>query len=70
MDERHSAGQFPRPRRVVKVTVSDGDHWTTSINGTESEIRDYFRIGMTINVGYDPVTDDRMRQITNLEFLE
>lgn len=64
----HSAGQYPRPRRVVKVTVSNGDHWTTSINGTEDEIRAYFRIGERINVGR--CGEDDMQQIANLEFVE
>lgn len=58
--------------RTVKVTYSDGDSTVTRINGTEEEIRQYYRIG-NVNVhGYDDGNGwkEYKRTITGLEFID
>ena len=52
--------------QTVKVTYSDGDTITTGINGTNQEIKEYFAIGRTFNIGN---LHDNMQQVTALEFL-
>lgn len=37
--------------RLVRVTLADGNTITTRINGTDEEIRAYYRVGSTLNVG-------------------
>ena len=51
--------------KTVRVTFSDGDSLTTSINGTPEEIRAYY-IGQTFNLG---TVADRLVQAVKVEFL-
>ena len=44
--------------RHVTVEYSDGSKIDTSINGTDDEIRDYFKIGKKFNLGNAPVKGD------------
>ena len=53
--------------KVVKVTFTDGDTITTSINGTNDEIKAYYRIGRQFNIGS---VDDNMQLVTALEFID
>lgn len=57
--------------KTVKVTFSDGDYIITSINGTEEEIRNYYRVGKTNVHGREECTGwkEYKRQITGVEFL-
>lgn len=66
MHDRFYHPVVQRMRRTIRVTVDDGDHWDTEINGTEAEIRANFPIGSRVNLG---VEEDRIRTITSLEFL-
>lgn len=52
--------------KAVKVTFTDGDTITTSINGSDDEIRAYYRIGRQFNIGS---VNDNMQLVTALEFL-
>lgn len=54
-------------RHVVKVTFANGDHLTTSINGTEEEIRKYY-LGKEFNIG-DGEEDDVQKAVA-VEFLK
>lgn len=54
-------------RGTVRVTVAGGLTWTTEINGTEQEIRDYFKVGAEINVGAGGLDD--VREIVSVELL-
>lgn len=58
----------PSRRRSVLVTFDDGDSIHTHINGTEAEIREYYKIGRSFNVGFGP--EDRMAKVTGLEFTD
>ena len=55
--------------RSVKVTYSDGTFITTSLNPniTDSEIKDYFKIGRTANIGN--ADKDKIVTIKNVEIL-
>lgn len=53
--------------RTVKVSYANNDTITTSINGTEDEIKTYFAIGRQFNIGN---VEDNMQRVTALEFLE
>ncbi len=52
-------------RRNIVVTYSDGDTVTTWINGTEDEIRSYFAVGQTFNLGRGE--HDRLVQVVSVE---
>lgn len=45
--------------RLVRVTLADGNTITTRINGTDEEIRQYYRVGSLLNVG--TVYDDMVK---------
>lgn len=55
--------------RSVKVTYSDGTFITTSLNPniTDSEIKDYFKIGRKANIGNG--AKDKIVTIKNVEIL-
>lgn len=53
---------------LVRVQFKNGDHIDTFINGTESEVRDYYRIGKVFNLGYGG--DDLESAVVGLEVLE
>jgi hypothetical protein len=44
--------------RGVKVIFENGEEIVTDINGTDEEIKDYYRIGKTFNLGNAPVQGD------------
>ena len=52
--------------KAVKVTYTNGDKISTNINGTDEEIKAYFAIGKTFNIGS---VEDNLQQVTELEFL-
>jgi len=37
---------------LAKVIFEDGDHFTTDINGTDEQVKEYYSIGNTFNVGF------------------
>lgn len=45
--------------RLVRVTLADGNTITTRINGTDEDIRQYYRVGSFLNVG--TVYDDMVK---------
>lgn len=49
----------------VEVVYEDGNVIQTSINGTWTEIREYFRIGKLVNIGNGPL--DNIQRITDLK---
>ena len=55
--------------KKVKVTYSNGDETTTSVNPSVSEedIKKYFEVGKKVNVGIGP--EDNMQTITSVEIL-
>lgn len=52
--------------RTVRVIFSNGDTITTSINGTDDQIRDYYSVGRWFNLGN---VEDLMVTVTGLEFV-
>jgi len=57
--------------RLVKVTFSNGDTITTSINGTDEELKQYYAIGRYFNLGPAPDgSEDNMQKVTQLEILK
>ena len=52
--------------KTVKVTFDNGDSIITNINGTESEIRDYY-IGNIFNIG---TYEDCLVKAISVEFLK
>ena len=55
--------------KTVIVKFDNGDSITTGINGTDEEIRDYYRIGTVFNLG-DGAGGDLMSSVVSVEFLE
>ena len=53
-------------RKSVKVTFSDNSFIETVINGTQKEIREYYKIGRQFNLGN--ITDN-MQKVTLLQFI-
>jgi len=53
--------------KSAKVTFDNGDYFTTSINGTDAEIREYYKIGRQFNLGDGPL--DLMANVTSVELL-
>ena len=52
-------------RKFCKVTAECGYTWSTEINGTDEEIRNYFKLGSLINVGRGE--NDRMVKIAKVQ---
>lgn len=52
--------------RTIKVTFDNGDSIITNINGTESEIKDYY-IGSAFNIGN---YEDCFVKAISVEFLK
>ena len=53
--------------RGVKVILENGDDFFTSINGSNSSIRQYY-VGRTLNIGDGP--EDKMVRVRDVEFLD
>lgn len=51
---------------TVKVTLDDGNWFTTRINATREEALIYYGMGEILNMG---VTHDDVRKIVGVEFL-
>lgn len=51
--------------KTAKVLFDNGDSITTGINGTDEEIRDYYKIGRQFNLGHNG--NDLMAQVTSVE---
>lgn len=49
--------------RTAIITTENGTQWATSINGTNSEIREYF-MGNYFDVGVYPI--EKMSKVVNL----
>ncbi len=60
------AGTMNKQHHTVKVSYANGDTVTTEINGTEQEVREYFAIGNSFNLGRE---GDNMQKVTGLEFI-
>lgn len=57
-------------RQIVRVELADGNSFTTEINGTRQQVRDYYRIGNLFNVGWaGELLEDNMQAVKNLVFL-
>ena len=54
--------------KTAIVKFSNGDTITTGINGTDEEIRQYYRIGRVFNLG-DGCGGDLMSSVTSVEIL-
>ena len=54
--------------REVKVTYSNGDVIETDINGTDKEIKEYFKIGRVFNVGRG--VNDELAKVKKVEILK
>lgn len=52
--------------RIIKVTYDNGDSTITNINGTETEIKDYY-IGNVFNIG---TYEDCLVKAISVEFLK
>jgi hypothetical protein len=52
--------------RAVNVTFSNKDIITTNINGTDSEIKDYYKVGRIFNLGS---VEDKMAYVVSCEIL-
>lgn len=52
-------------KRVVKVLFGNGDYFFTEVNGTVSEIRNYY-VGTTFNLG---TVNDDLQKCVAVEFL-
>lgn len=52
---------------TVKITLENGDYFTTRINCTPDEACKYYTIGSYINIGTDA---DNMQKIKKLEFIK
>ena len=51
--------------KTAIITFDNGDRITTGINGTDDEIREYYSIGKTFNLGDGP--KDLMAKVVSLE---
>ena len=63
----------PAQMRAVKVWFSDGNHLVTNMAKgiTDKEIRDYYAVGRTFNVGQDPDgQEDNLVKVTRIEILD
>ena len=54
--------------KTVKVFFADNDSITTQINGTDEEIRDYYRIGRLFNIGTNG--NDNMQAVVKVKILD
>ncbi len=52
--------------KIIKITFTSGDSITTRINGTESAIREYYKIGNKFNLG---IVDDKFDFVKEIEFI-
>jgi len=69
-DKKYEYGGEVEAMKGVKVTYDNGDTTTTSVNPNVSDdnIREYFKVGSTVNIGDGP--DDKMVKITDVEILD
>lgn len=51
----------------ARVTYKNGDVINTSINGTDQEIREYFKIGRVFNIG---TVNDNLQSIVKCEIIK
>lgn len=49
----------------IKVNFVGGNYIETSFNGTDAEIREYYRVGSRMNVGRGP--DDYFETVESVE---
>lgn len=52
--------------KVAIVKYSNGDHISTSINGTEKEIKEYFKVGKSFNIGS---VSDNVQQVVECKVI-
>lgn len=52
--------------RAVKVTFANSDTITTDINGTDEDIKHYYRVGRLFNIGS---VEDNMQPVKNVEII-
>lgn len=72
LKEKPSKDDMVSRRRVVKVMFSDGDHITTGINGTVSEIKKYYMPygDRGPDQDYDGAHPEKVRHVVGVEFLK
>lgn len=54
--------------REVRVTYSDGNVIETNINGTNKEIKEYYKVGKIVNIGDG--ARDKLVKIRKVEILK
>jgi len=52
--------------KTVEVIFSNGDKITTGINGTDNEIRNYYKMGNSFNLGS---VEDNIQKVISLRFI-
>jgi hypothetical protein len=53
--------------RSVKVTFENGETIDTSINGTDEEIKNYYKVGKEFNIGHN---EDNMQKVKSVDILD
>jgi hypothetical protein len=58
--------------KVATIHYTGGHKVVTSINGTDAEIRDYFRVGKVFNLGtpYPDLQEDNLQSVVSVEIAE
>ena len=51
----------------ARITFADGQIIDTSINGTDQEIKDYYKIGRYFNLG---MVNDNMQKVIKCEIIK
>lgn len=57
--------------KTAKIFFQNGDYLTTRINGTDQEIKDYYKTGRVFNLGTgeNGKPEDVLTSVKRLEFL-
>lgn len=55
-------------RLCIRVTCANGHTWTTQINGTLADVREYFQVGTPIDTGSQDGPED-MSEITKVQMI-
>lgn len=55
-------------KHAVRVEFANGNHIITTINGSKEQVREYYAIGRTFNVGNGP--RDEMSKVASVKFLD
>ena len=55
--------------KIAKVTFQNGEVITTPINGTETEIKNYYKVGRLFNLGNGATSEDNMQAVEKCEVI-